>query len=280
MTRPVVDVSALSPGTHLCRFYDDERDLVSGGAAFVAGGLASGARVLYVASGRPAEQVEVSFQVHGVAVEQAVRHGQLHVRTFEDVYGPGLLELGELEAGFRAEAALAKADGLPGLWIAAEMGDATRRFGSLARLLEWERIASRFQHETGTATVCQYDRRRLSGKVQDRVAAEHAGLAPAATAAPLAGFYTAPAGLRVVGELDLSNEDLFLEVVRARLDVQPHLRLDVAGLAFVDVGTLTGLVAAVLARPTCTLTLVNASPFLRRMLDLAGLLDRRVVVHP
>ncbi|MGN6131677.1 MAG: MEDS domain-containing protein [Nocardioidaceae bacterium] len=278
MTVPVDDLSDLEPGVHLCRFYEDERDLARGAAAFVGCGLAAGHRVLYVTNDRATEKVEASLQVHGVPVERALAGGQLVVRSFQDVYGEDLPRLEQVENDYRALNALATADGLTGLRVAAEMGDAVSRFGSLDHLLHWEALSSRWQRDTGVSTVCQYDRRRLASADMARVAATHTGQAPAHAVPPLAGFYVDAHGLRIVGEIDLSNAGRLLRVVDARLSVQPRLQLDLAGLTFVDIGTLEALFGLVHARRGVQLVVCNASPMLRRCLDLAGLRHPRVMV--
>lgn len=274
----MADLADLGPGSHLCRFYDDEQDLARGAASFVECALASGHRVLYVTNDRQAEKVEASLQVHGVQVEQALEGGQLQVRSFDEVYGQGTPRLQHVESHYRSLHARAAADGLIGLRVAAEMGDAVHRFGGLERLLRWEERATRWIRDLGVSTVCQYDRRRFPADDLDLLAAQHTGQAPAYAPPPLAGFYVDSAGLRVVGEVDVSNTENFLQVVAARLSVQPRLRLDLADLTFVDVSALAGLFDLVRSRPPCELVLHNASPLLKRCLDIAGLHDPRVVV--
>ena len=65
---------------------------------------------------------------------------QLVIEDFGAAYGqPGQLDLGQIEAGFRAAGRQARADGFGGLRVAAEMGDFARAIGSVERLLDWER---------------------------------------------------------------------------------------------------------------------------------------------
>lgn len=274
----VADLADLGPGSHLCRFYDDEQDLARGAASFVECALASGHRLLYVTNDRRAEKVQASLQVHGVHVEHALQDGQLQVRSFEEVYGHGTPQLRRVENHYRSLAERATADGLIGLRVAAEMGDAVHRFGSLEHLLQWEEIATRWIRDIGVSTVCQYDRRRFPATELEQMAARHTGQAPGYARPPLAGFYVDSGGLRIVGEIDASNTENFLQVVAARLSVQPCLRLDLEGLAFVDVSGLVGLFDLVQSRPPCELLLHHASPSLRRCLDMAGLHHPRVVV--
>lgn len=278
MGLPLADLTHLEPGAHLCRFYDDERDLGRGAAAFVANGLAAGQRVLYVASARRPGQVEASLQVHGVGAERALAAGQLVIRDFDEVYGTAPRPLQEMEDDFRALNVQARADGAAGLRVAAEMGDAADLFGSLTQLLRWEERATRLQREVGVSTVCQYDRRRLSPDEAALVASEHTALAPDDAPPPLAGFYPDGRGLRIMGELDISNVDELMRAVEARLTLDPRLELDLAELSFVDIGTLGTLFQLVHRRPEVELTLRNVSPQVLRTLSLAGLSHPRVVL--
>jgi anti-anti-sigma factor len=88
-----------------------------------------------------------------------------------------------------------------------------------------------------------------------------------------------PGTVRVaaVGEIDLSSADVLrdglLNVLFAR---QPHrIEVDLAGVTFLDCGGLAVLVVLgqAAARNGCRLRITNPQPFVRRVLDLTGLLD-------
>src|ERR1700753_2272238 len=101
------------PGTHLCALYRGEAELEQTAAAFVGSGLAAGDRVLYVASDRPAPQVRTALEGYQVPAGLAADRGQLVIQDFGDAYGePGQLDLGQMEADFRAASRHARADGL------------------------------------------------------------------------------------------------------------------------------------------------------------------------
>ena len=276
--RSAVDLERLRPGTHLCRFYDDEHDLARGAATFVSMGLAAGDRVLYVTGDRDADQARASFELAGVDTAAAVAGEQLVIRTSEEIYGTGPLVLVELEAGFRELQARARADGLVGLRVAAEMGDAAVRFGSLEQLVHWEAMATRIQRDTGISSVCQYDRRRFTPAGLDLLAAEHVGYLPDRAPPPLARFSFTGGGIRVVGELDISNRERFIEVVEARAHASPRLELDLTDLTFMDIGTAERLFGLARRRPELGLTLRHLSPRLQRYLTLAELQHPRVTL--
>jgi anti-anti-sigma factor len=272
------DLGGLPPGAHLCRFYRDERDLALSAAAFVAGGLAAGHRVVYLAGDRGPEQVQASLAVNGIGADRALAARQLVIRTTDEMYGDGRPDFRELSAGFRSLHEQARADGMVGLRVAAEMGDAVARFGSLEELIRWERTATHLQQEHGISTVCQYDEGRFTPTQKELLTAEHSGTAPAASPRPLAEFHVEPGGLRVIGELDISNCQRFREVVEARLLVRPRLHLDLEGVTFIDVATMSMLFRLVIRRPEVELVLGHTSLPLRRYLDIVGLTHPRLVL--
>ena len=90
-----------------------------------------------------------------------------------------------------------------------------------------------------------------------------------------------PWGLRIFGEVDISNRDLLHRTLLSRAAVTPQLHLDVAGLTFADVGTLVRLRAVAAALPEHGwLSLHRVPAALRRVLDIAGVDHERLRVEP
>lgn len=268
--RPVDDLSSLAPGSHLCAFYRDEQELELTASAFVAGGLAAGAQVLYVAADRSPEQVSATLTDSGVAADAAIRADQLVVRDFATVYGAAA-DLATLAVGFRDASVAALNAGFTGLRVAAEMTDFVETLGSADGVLRWERMASRVQQETGIASVCQYDRRRIPEQQARALAEEHSGSAPLEDEPPQARFLATrePWGLRVVGEVDVANVDLFMAAVMARCLVEPRIVLDASELRFVDVDTIRRLVIlAGSLRPEAHVSVIHPPPILERTIGL------------
>jgi anti-anti-sigma factor len=275
---PIARLERLEPGAHLCRFDEDDASRDRGGAAFVRHGLSAGRRVVYVTQGRGRREVEGWLHDCGVPAGRALRSGQLVVCDFADLYGDRTPCPGTVEAGYRSMQAHAVADGLPGLWVAAEMGQAVSRFGSVEQLLAWERLSTRWYREIGVSTVCQYDRGHLSSGDLELVAAQHTGIAPPDAPPPAGGCHVEPGGFRIHGEVDASNVDQLVAALAARLAVQPRLTLDLVELSFLDVGTVRALYRLVREHDGAELTVRNASPSVRRCLELTGLHDPRLVV--
>ncbi|NUR08133.1 MAG: STAS domain-containing protein [Nocardioidaceae bacterium] len=263
----------MSPGSHLCAFYGDDEELSRVATAFVTAGLATGARVLYVAADHAVRGLGAALALRGVVdLDSAVDAGQLVLRDSAAVYGTGETDLATLAAAIGAESGEARRSGFTALRVAAEMTPFAEALGSAERLLQWERAASRMQQQSGVSSVCQYDERRLPQQDLRRLEVEHTGSAPAALTSPAAHFLATrePWGLRVVGQVDLENADELLAAVRARCAVDPRVFVDMRELTFIDVGATRELVALAAGLPADgTLFLVRPPAVLARILDLA-----------
>jgi hypothetical protein len=269
------------PGTHLCALYSGPAELERTAAAFVGSGLAAGDRVLYVASDRPRAQVRTALEAHQVLAGPAADRGQLVIQDFASAYGePGQLDLDQMAIDFRIAARQARADGFGALRVAAEMGDFATAIGSAERLLDWERRCTPMQHEEGITSVCQYQQGRFADDLAATIVNEHAGLAPEAVLAPPVQFTgtTDPWGLAIGGELDLASREVFLRVLGARLGARPSLHLDVSGLVYAEAAALGVVYQAAAGLPDGGGIVVTGAPYhLRRVIDLAGFSDPRVV---
>ena len=276
------DLEQSDPGTHLCAFYRSAEELDGVARTFVRAALAAGDRVLYVASVRSPSVVVEALQSRGIDAAGGIASGQLIVESFDDVYGrAGGLDFGELATGFRAAGRLARSEGFPALRVAAEMGEFAELAGGIERLLEWEGIATTLQAEEGITSVCQYDFNGLSEEEVSLVQGQHAGLSPLDASAPLANFVLTrdPAGMRIVGEVDISNRGGFERALAVCADGRANFTIDVAGLAFADVGFLELIFGVARDLPSDgSIRLKNASERLRRLVAITGFQDPRVVL--
>ena len=277
------DLGSLEPGTHLCAFHHDDRQLARLAATFVGQGLSAGDQLLYVATDEQADALLGSLPGH-LQAPDALATGQLQVRSFAEAYGTRRPDdLGTVAEGFRAAAERARKEGFPALRVAAQMDDLVPLLGSGQEVLRWERMATGLQHELGVSSVCLYDVDRLDDGFADLLAREHAGLSPELSDSPLASFLAVdePWGLRISGEVDISNRDLLHRALLSRARVMPRLHLDLAGLTFADVGALSRLhaVAAGLGDDGW-LVLAEAPALVRRALDITGLGHQRMRLVP
>ena len=278
------NLADIAPGTHLCAFYDSDERLARIASTFVARGLAAGDRLLYIAEDDDAATSMLGSLLGDGPGRHALTSGQLEIQLFGDTYGDVHAgDLAPIEAGFRAAAEEARTRGFPGLRVAAEMGDFARFLGSSDEVIRWEKRSSEMQRALGVTSVCQYDLRYLDADDATRFAAEHVALAPDRDDPPMATFLAVgdPWGLQVAGEVDLANREALIRAIRSRAEVSPRVHLDLGGLTFADVGTVSGLSAAAAALPhDGHLVLGRAPDLLRRILEITGLGHQRLVVEP
>ena len=277
------DLCSLEPGTHLCALETDVLQLDRIAATFVGQGLAAGDQLLYVA---PDEHVEALLRMlpPHVRARDALDSGQLLVSSFAEAYGARRPDdLGTIADGFRAAAGEARKSGFPALRVAARMDELAPFLGSIEEVVLWERMATTLQRELGVSSVCLYDAGRLDHGDGALIAREHAGMAPDLDDPPIATFLAVdePWGLRVSGELDVSNRDLLHRTVLSRAQVSPRVRLDLGGLTFADVGALHRLRSVAAALPDSGWLALDSVPaVVRRILDTTGLTHDRLKLEP
>lgn len=276
-------LGSLEPGTHLCAFHRDESQLTRIAATFIGQGLAAGDQLLYVTTDDQADAVlrALPGHVHGY---DALVAGQLIISSFADAYGTRKPDdLDTVADGFRAAAAQSRKDGFHALRVAAQMDGLAPLLGSPEEVLRWERMCTGLQREIGVSSVCLYDTARLEEDHAALLAREHAGFAPELAETPLASFLAVdePWGLRILGEVDVSNRDLLHRTLLSRAAVTPQIHLDLAGLTFADVGTLSRMRAVAAGLPDHGwLALDRVPAAISRLLDLSGIHHERLRVEP
>lgn len=277
------DLGSLPPGTHLCAFGTDGPPLDQVASTFVGQGLSAGDQLFYVATEQQVDTLLRLLPDH-LDAEHALATGQLRVSSFAEAYGTRRPDdLGTVADGFRATAALSRTRGFPGLRVAARMDGLAEFLGSFEEVVQWERMSTDLQREIAVTSVCLYDTSGLGAGQADLIAREHAGLSPDVDEPPLAAFLAVqePWGLRVTGEIDLSNRDLLQRMVLSRAAVSPHVRLDLSGLTFADVGSVVRLRAVAADLPSDgSLVLHRVPDVVRRVLDVTGLGHERLRLEP
>ena len=281
--RASADLCSLEPGTHLCALEPDGLHLDRVATAFVGQGLAAGDQLLYVASEEQVDGLVQSLFEH-VDARQALSTGQLMTSSFELAYGSSRPDrLNTVADGFRLAEQQARKRGFPGLRVAARMDQLTDLLGSVDEVRTWERMATDLQRELRVSSVCLYDTSRLEPGDAALVAREHDGLAPDVEVAPIATFLAVdePWGVRVRGEVDVSNRHLLHRLVLARAAVTPRLRVDLEGVTFADAGTIARLCSIAAALPEGgRLVLARVPSVVRRILEATGLSHDRMRLEP
>jgi hypothetical protein len=281
--RSAADLCTLEPGTHLCALERGELQLDRVAATFVGHGLAAGDQLLYVASVEQADALVAALPEH-VHPGHALATGQLRLVSFEDAYGTGRPDdLATVAAGFRAAAAQSRKDGFAHLRVAARMDELAALLGADEDVVAWERMSTRLQREIQVSSVCLYDASRIDPRQAASIAREHDGQAPEVDVPPIGTFLAVdePWGLRVSGEVDVSNRDLLQRMVLSRAAVTPRLRLDLGDVTFTDAGTVARLHAVAAELPDSGWLLLDRVPAaVRRILDVTGIRHERLRVHP
>lgn len=268
-------VGAALPGEHPCLSYGDDAEQHEVAAGFVRAGLDNREKVFYLTDSAPTS-VPDFLRAGGVETGPSTREGQFIVLATEAMYPPGEpLDPRVISEQVRRAARDARDEGFAGLRMAAEMGWTHRDGLDLERLVAYERAATAFTAEHGVLGLCQYDRRRLSDRDLEVIEAAHGyrvGPDPVYADGALSLTRTyAPAGLRVVGELDLSNAGALDDVLRAVAAGGGHdVHLDVSGLEFTDVAGIRVLAHAAQRLDRRDLILRGAHRRLRRVLRLTG----------
>jgi hypothetical protein len=277
--RFVSSLGSLEPGTHLCAFYQDERQLTRIAATFIGQGLAAGDQLLYVTTDEQAEAVLHALPAH-LQAREALGAGQLVVSSFADAYGTRRPDdLGAVADGFRSAAEQSHKRGFPGLRVAAQMDPLAELLGSAEEVMRWERMSTHLQREIGVSSVCLYGAGSLDDELAALLVSEHAGVAPEVDQTPLASFLAVnePWGLRVIGEVDISNRDTLHRTLLSRAAVQPRMHLDLEGLRFTDLGTLDRIRAVASSLPDDGwLALHRVPAAIQRLLSISRLGHERL----
>ncbi|WP_433383534.1 MEDS domain-containing protein [Actinoplanes sp. CA-142083] len=266
---PLLDKVAL--GDHVCWTVDDDATRLEAIAAFVRAGLLARHRVIY--SGDDPEAVLEGLERHGVGTRVALDEGLLRAVTAESSYlAGGVFDPAVSIKLWHAEVARARAEGYPGIRVVGDMTWASRRIPGAEHLPWYEAEVNTVFMEGYVAGVCAYDRRRFDPLQLRRLGFAHPGAAgmraPFEPESSLRARRTRdPYGVRLAGEVDLSNRDALRAVIGHLFDGAPAATVDVSGLTFADTAAARILVDAAAEGP---LRLVGCSPPLRKLLAFHG----------
>ena len=156
------ELAKLRQGDHLCPIHEKLEDQTASAVAFIAAGLHSGERCIYVANDSPFEELVPRFTALGVNVAEECDKGSLKILTKHDVYlregkfdAQGMLDyLAECESS-------ALADGYAGLRFQGEMTWALDANLEGDRLIEYEALLNEFLATHRAVIACHYLRSRF-----------------------------------------------------------------------------------------------------------------------
>lgn len=152
----------LTPGEHLCLFYDDPTEQAPALVPFLKQGLEIGECVIYIADDSTTGKIRSGLRDSGVDIEAKERSGALRLWSREHWQEPGHVDSDQKAELVRKLAREAHEEGYPGVRFGIEM---TWPFdGELdsERLFDWEAaINTIFEPGLNARIICQYSTRRL-----------------------------------------------------------------------------------------------------------------------
>lgn len=271
-------VEQLRLGDHVCWTCDGDDDWLDAMARLVDAGVRRGEKVLYLTESLLPAALVAGLSARGLNADGALASGQLVVRRAREVYLAG--------GGFDPDATLrtltrhirqAREEGWAGLRIIGDMAWALSPAPGVDQLDRYEAGANRLFLEGGAMAVCQYDQRLFSASELRRAAIAH----PGSTSVTVNGRWrpllrihrTAPSGLRLVGEADMSNRRALASVLET-LVTEHALRdeaivIDMTELAFAD-GAAVGLILRAARKAPGGVRLVGCAPPVASLVSLLG----------
>jgi transcriptional repressor of dcmA and dcmR len=155
-THPLHESIDLTPGSHLCAFYDSDLGRVTLAVRFLLEGLLEGSMVYLVASTRSSKQILKHLEEKRPTLDRDIGDGRLLVSEYQQNPRAQI-------RNFEARLQQAAARGTQSFRVFGDVWG-IRKKGSLASFAEYEAeydrlIARRFP----VVTVCAYDARRFSG---------------------------------------------------------------------------------------------------------------------
>ncbi|HEX2301240.1 MAG TPA: MEDS domain-containing protein [Pseudonocardiaceae bacterium] len=228
---------------------------------FVRSGLAAGDRVWCFANGCRPEVLSWLHQDGGGDTNRgndgghiddgaAMACGQLVVQpTHESVLSVLGFNPASVVDDLRRAVDDALDEGWNGFRMVGDLGWATRGPDCIPHLMDFETSVGKALTGSPAATLCQYDRHRFDANTMAALAGAHAAMVGSAAMPHEAGLSCVPLtwpapGLRLVGEVDLSNHDVLRTALDAAMVGTEDLHLELSELTFIDHGGTRILIRA------------------------------------
>ncbi|TYB67911.1 STAS domain-containing protein [Nonomuraea sp. PA05] len=259
--------SVLDPdlGDHVCLPFDGERERMTATRLFTMNGLRRRTKVVIITHADSPERTRgwLAPLVPGFADAESA--GQIEILGSSDThFTDGRLDPDRMYARLAGAHARAREHGRHGVYA---LIDASWGAGDAREQAAFEAAANELFGERWLAAVCQYDRRLFAREAIDRATSVHP-ISPEQALLRFAHTYR-PAGLRVWGDIDLTNRPAFASLL-TRLEKEPgEVVVDASGLDFIDAGSAQLLTVAAMARPYGTTSVVCRDP-VARVLRLIG----------
>lgn len=270
-----IPVDRLTPGDHACLTFSDPEERLDILAAFVAGGIDQGDKVICYTDSVGVDELSTELLEREVPIADPMRLGGLSVVRSDRAWAQrGTPQAAEMVAHLAGELAQAESEGYPGLRITADMCWATRPQAGAEQLLSFESEVGKLFANGRLTAICQYDRQNFDPVTLAFAARVH----PRTVAAtvyhedPVLRICRqhVPPGVRVAGELDYTGTDALSAALAeaVRLDRDVHLNLN--QLRFIDAGAASVVLQAAASLPAPRRMFVICQEPVDRTLTIAG----------
>jgi anti-anti-sigma factor len=288
MVRTIEDLDLV---THTCLVPDSTEHSREVVAAWLAGGLSAGERVMYFED-ETAGAVLERLADDRVPVERALTEGQFVLVPTEQTKVAVTTPVDELADMIVELIRESETAGWPGLRMTGETAGAWMGLG-LDTVIDYESTLDRVLREHPRARLlCRFERPFFDDDAVDAIRTVHASELRTPTVYDdglLRVTRTGPGALRLAGEADHSNRPVIRRLLDSTLDqalrtgsAATHIVLDLSSLRFLDVSGVVGLVHTAEEFPDShRLVLTGVRPRLLRALDRCGAASAgRLSVHP
>jgi anti-anti-sigma factor len=273
-----VPVDRLSPGDHACLTFTDAEERLDILAAFVAGGIDQGVKIICYTESVGVEELADELLSREVPVGEPLRQGRLSVvRSEQSWAAAGAPSAADMIEHVSLEMQRADQEGYPGLRITADTCWATRPLAGAEQLLAFESEVGKLFADGRLTAICQYDRQAFDPVTLAFAARVH----PRTVAArvyhedPVLRICRqhVPPGVRVAGELDYTRAEALGDALAeaVRLDRDIHLNLN--SLRFIDAGAAAVILQAAANLPDGRRMFVVCQQPIDRTLTVAGAAD-------
>ncbi|GAA2207067.1 hypothetical protein GCM10009850_025250 [Nonomuraea monospora] len=259
--------SVLDPdlGDHVCLPFDGERERMTATRLFTMNGLRRRTKVVIITHADSPERTRgwLAPLVPGFA--EAESAGRIEILGSSDThFTDGRLDPDRMCAGLADAHARAGEHGQHGVYA---LVDASWGACDTREQAAFEAATNELFGERWLAAVCQYDRRLFAREAIDRATSVHP-ISPEQALLRFANTHR-PEGLRVWGDVDLTNRPAFASLL-TRLEKEPgEVVVDASGLDFIDAGSAQLLTVTAMSRPYGTTSVVCRDP-VARVLRLIG----------
>ncbi|KAB8188249.1 STAS domain-containing protein [Nonomuraea phyllanthi] len=241
----MVQGSVLDPdlGDHVCLPFDGERERMAATRAFTLNGLRRRTRVIIITHSDSPERTRTWLAPLVPGFADAESAGQVEILACADThFTDGCLDPERVRCGLASAHARARRHGQHGVYA---LIDASWGLRDAPAQAAFEAAVNELFGERWLAAVCQYDRALFPREAIDRATSVH----PITPEQALLRFATEPGGLRLWGDIDLTNRPAFASLL-ARLERDPaEVVIDASGLDFIDAGSAQLLTVTAMARP-------------------------------